>query len=1124
MTTNDSNPPAMGDSAAEDKAQRQRDRVFNISLDMMCVISTDGYFKRINPAFIQATSWTEKELLSRPVLDLVHPDDVVESEHELGKLREGQAIQGFANRLLCKDGSSKWFSWSATPDLEEGLIYCVASDISEHRLRQQTLQLLVDLNQAAQQFSDPGEIMSVTARVLGEYLRVNRCAYAEVEADENSFRVIDDYTFETISIIGEFKMSDFGDVVLSSMREGVPFISDDTMADPRIEAHLEMFRQTEIASVICVPLLKQGRFSAVMAVHQKTPRHWKPDEVELVQMVVNRCWEAIERARATRELEESETRFRFMAESMPQKVFTFDAEGGSEYFNQQWKEFTGLSIEQMRDWGWTQFVHPDDLEENVQRWKHSFSTGEPFQIEHRFRRIDGEYRWHLSRAHAMRDEEGEIVMWLGSSTDVHEFKQIESGLRESEQRFRAMADTAPVLIWVSGLDKLCTFFNKIWLDFTGRTHEEEAGNGWAAGVHPNDLESCLLIYTSHFDAHQEFEMEYRLRRYDGEYRWVLDRGAPRWTAEGEFAGFIGSCIDITEMKRVKERQTFLVEATSIIASSLDYQATLSSVAGMAVPGFADWCTVDLREDNGSIKRLAVAHVDPEKVQWAHDLQKRYPYDPESPRGVPHVLATGKSQLYPEIPEALLVAAAKDEEHLKLMKAIGFCSAMAVPLTAHGRTAGVLTFVTAESGRRYGAEDLALAEELAGRAALAISNARLYRDSQESSRLKDEFLATMSHELRTPLNAILGWANLLTKGSLDDESKAQALETIERNARSQVRLIEDLMDISRIITGKLRLDVRPVSLADVIEEAINAVRPTAEAKNIRMQVLLDPAAGPVSGDPDRLQQVMWNLLSNSLKFTPKGGRVQVRLERINSHIEIIVGDSGQGIEAEFLPHVFDRFRQADSTNTRTVGGLGLGLAIVRQLVELHGGTIQATSAGKGQGATFAVSLPVAAVHETKNARRADKERVHPRAGGSVALDCPPPLMGLKVLVVDDELDARELIIAVLTQCDAIVTAATSVPEALEAIAHDQPDILISDIGMPDEDGYSLIKKVRALSPQCGGRIPAVALTAYARAEDRIKALDSGFQMHAPKPIEPAELAAIVASLAQRYNPSTTDSTI
>ncbi|HEX8551167.1 MAG TPA: PAS domain S-box protein [Abditibacteriaceae bacterium] len=1105
MTTDDSfQPPA-------DSDEPKTDRVFEISLDIMCVLTIEGYYKRVNAAFAQALGWTEEELRQRSFLDFIHPDDIPASLTELEKLRQGQAVHGFENRQLCKDGTYKWFGWSGAPDLAEGLIYCVAHDVTQHRRQQRSLQLLVDLNQAVQRISDPDEIMSVTARMLGEHLVVNRCAYAEVDSDEDSFHITGDYTRDTFSIVGDFKLSDFGADILRLHRQGDAYILNDATTDPRAEKTQDAYRQTEIVAVISVPLLKEGRFVAGMSVHQKTARHWTHDEVELVKLVVNRCWEAIERARAARRLQSSEARLSFLAESLPQKIFTVDPQGKSNYLNKQWAEFTGLSVEEMREGDWTRLIHPDDIEENLRRWTHSMETSEPFEYEHRFRRADGEYCWHLTRAHAMRDEKGQITMWLGSSTDIHEFKQVESELRESEERFRSMADTAPVLIWMSGLDKLCYFFNKAWFEFTGRTLEEEQGNGWADGVHPDDFEHCLHIYTTSFDAREEFDMEYRLRRSDGEYRWLLDRGAPRWNPRGDFVGYIGSCIDITDIKRTQERQSFLVAASNVIASSLDYEETLASVASMTVPNIADWCAVDLLEDSGQIKRLAVAHVDPAKVQWAHEIQERYPTDPEAQTGVPNVLRTGKSELYPEIPQEMLIASAKDEEHLKLILDIGFTSAMVVPLVAHSRTLGALTFVTAESGRHYGQEDLSLAEDLAARAALAIDNARLYRDVQEASRLKDEFLATMSHELRTPMTAILGWANLLNKRSLDDDGTSHALEAIERNARSQVRLIEDLLDVSRIITGKLRLDVRPVTLSAVVEAAADALRPTAETKGIRLQVLLDPQAGPVSGDPERLQQVVWNLLSNALKFTPKGGRVQLRLERINSHVEITVSDTGQGISAEFLPYVFDRFRQADATNTRTFGGLGLGLAIVRQLVELHGGSVQVASPGEGQGATFTVSLPITVVHKTERAK--EKERVHPKAESRVAFECPPALKGLKVLVVDDDLDARELIVAVLHQCEASVTAATSAAEALEAIQRDRPDILISDIGMPGEDGYSLIKKVRALPESQGGRIPAVALTAYARAEDRMKALTAGFQMHAAKPIEPAELAAIVTSLAQ-----------
>ena len=383
-------------------------------------------------------------------------------------------------------------------------------------------------------------------------------------------------------------------------------------------------------------------------------------------------------------------------------------------------------------------------------------------------------------------------------------------------------------------------------------------------------------------------------------------------------------------------------------------------------------------------------------------------------------------------------------------------------------------------------------------------------AEAANRLKDEFLATLSHELRSPLNAMLGWTRLLNSRKFDEATTARAMQTIERSAKSQAQLVEDLLDVSRIIQGKLRLNVRPVELVSVIEAAIETVRPAAQAKEISLQSVLDPAAGPVAGDFDRLQQVVWNLLSNAIKFTPKQGRVMVRLERVNSHIEVTVTDSGKGINPEFVPYVFERFRQADSSSTRVYSGLGLGLAIVRQLLELHGGTVRAYSEGEGKGATFTIKLPLMPVHVKPYLG----DRVHPTVELGVPFDNPPTLNGVRVLIVDDEVDSRELLVAALEECEAQVFAVASASEALKAVSQFQPDVLVSDIGMPLEDGYSLICKVRQLSAEQGGEIPAIALTAYARAEDRMKAIASGFQMHIPKPVEPAELATVVASLAKR----------
>jgi len=394
----------------------------------------------------------------------------------------------------------------------------------------------------------------------------------------------------------------------------------------------------------------------------------------------------------------------------------------------------------------------------------------------------------------------------------------------------------------------------------------------------------------------------------------------------------------------------------------------------------------------------------------------------------------------------------------------------------------------------------------------VEELRVAREAAEAgSRAKDEFLALLSHELRTPLNAVYGWARLLRSGQIAGEASERALDAIIRNANAQIQLIDDLLDVSRVIAGKIRLDVQPVDLRRVVEHALDVIQPAAEAKHIRVQPVLDPRAGPVTGDPARLEQVVWNLLMNAVKFTEKGGRIQVHLQRVNSHVEVVVSDSGRGIAPELLPFVFDRFRQGDSSSTRLHGGLGLGLALVRHLVDLHGGTVVAQSAGVGQGATFIVKLPLAIAQISEEW----PPRVHPTAPGmEPAISGGVRLDGLRVLVVDDDPDALELAAAILTRAGAAVRTCRSAGEALLAVPRWSPDVLVSDIEMPDEDGYALIRKVRLLDPARGGKTPAVALSAYGRTQDRVLSLTAGYNMHVPKPVDPGELTTIIANVAGR----------
>jgi signal transduction histidine kinase/ActR/RegA family two-component response regulator len=444
------------------------------------------------------------------------------------------------------------------------------------------------------------------------------------------------------------------------------------------------------------------------------------------------------------------------------------------------------------------------------------------------------------------------------------------------------------------------------------------------------------------------------------------------------------------------------------------------------------------------------------------------------------------------------------------------SYLAVPVISRtGQVLGGLFFGHSQVGVfTEGHERMVMA--IAQQAAVAMDNARLFELArreralaEEASRMKDDFLATISHELRTPLQSILGWTHMLRTGSLAEPSRQRALEAVDRNARAQASLIEDILDVSRIIAGKLRLDVAPLHMAEVVQAALETVRPAASAREVRLQPVLDPDAGTVMGDASRLHQVIWNLLSNAVKFSLRGGRVHVQLRRNDSAVEVVVTDDGQGIAPDFLPHVFERFRQADSSTTRNTGGLGLGLSIVKHLVELHGGTVTVESHGLGRGASFTVRIPIAPLRSTS---------LHPPAVGEprdpAELACPAAIKGLRILVVDDEDDARELLRSVLEHCQASVLVAANGREAFEVLCAARPDILVTDIGMPDQDGYVLIDRVRALPPEGGGRTPAVALTAYARAEDRTKALSRGFNHHVAKPVNPSELLVVIANLAER----------
>jgi PAS domain S-box-containing protein len=772
-------------------------------------------------------------------------------------------------------------------------------------------------------------------------------------------------------------------------------------------------------------------------------------------------------------------------------------------------------------------LHFGDLvtSQGVQSFKENFprliEAGAIQDLEFDFVRKDGTILPVLLSATAIKDKSGKFLMTRSVVYDMTERKRAEEAIRLSESRLRQLADAMPQIVYTCGPDGMADYINRRWYEYSGTSVEQSLGNFWTDTVHPGDRERTWIRWQEAVKTGSLFDAEYRLRRKDGEYRWHLSRAIPVRNEHEQLVKWIGTSTDIHDRKEAEaEREELLArerlargEAEHAAESIRRLQAVTDSTLGRfalddllremlgRVRGLleADFAAILLlTEDGRSLALRAGIGAEEEAIGLRVPIGE----------GIAGSIAARRAPIIVEDTAAVNVINPILRQRAR--------SLIGAPLIVEGRLIGVIHADTIQA-RRFTESDLRLLQLAADRIALAIEQTRLYeveqqarRQAEESNRMKDEFLALVSHELRSPLNAMLGYARLLRFGYLDAQQIRNAIDVIERGGRVQTQLIDDLLDTARIISGKLRLEIGPVDLVQVIEEAVQTIYPAATAKRITIKTDLKPKIDQITGDAERLQQVVWNLLSNAVKFTPTGGHVEARLERVDPHICITVSDTGKGISPDLLPYIFDRFRQADASSTRRYGGLGLGLALVKYLVELHGGTIEALSDGEGKGSTFKVLLPVPAVSRS------------PRESGTTSatsVESQKALLGgVRALVVDDEDDARELLKTVIAQYGADVVAARSAAEAFAMIIstpeQKRPDVMVTDLGMPDEDGYSLLRRVREWEGEHGVHIPAVALTAYGRSEDRKRAVRAGFEMHVAKPVEPDELAVVIASIVNR----------
>jgi PAS domain S-box-containing protein len=711
----------------------------------------------------------------------------------------------------------------------------------------------------------------------------------------------------------------------------------------------------------------------------------------------------------------------------------------------------------------------------------------------------------------IHDDAGRVIGASKIARDISERTQGAVATR----RLAAVVDSSDDAIITKDLNGIITSWNSAAGSIFGYTAAEAIGRSVRMLI-PEELQSEEDVVLSKIRAGEKIDHYETIRQHkDGTRRAISLTVSPIRNEKGEIVGASKVARDITERSRLLAaarehalNTEKLGEVGTAVASTLDHDAVVQKVTDIATElthaefGVLFYNMTDFGSRN-TYMRYTLSGAPPEAFAKFPHPRPTAVFGPtfrgEGPVRLDDVTRDpryGKSAPYHGMPPG----------HLPVR------SYLAVPVKGPGGEVLGGLFFGHSRAAVFTEQHERLALGVAAWASVALENSRLYADAQAANRIKDEFLAVLSHELRTPLNAIVGYSRLLRGGILSPDKTARGLETLERNATWLTQLVEDVLDVSRIVSGKLRLDVQPVELPILIDNAVSTMQPAADAKGVRIQTIVDPRVGPVSGDPGRLQQVVWNLVSNAVKFTPKTGRVQVRLERVNSHVEIVVSDTGIGIRSTFLPYVFERFRQAEAGTTRRTGGLGLGLAIVRHIVEMHGGTVEASSAGEGEGATFRVRLPLMIVHSDALEAR----REHPRTAGREALTGLADLTGIHVFAIDDEEDALNLLRVVLEAAGAEVTTLGSPLTALERIEEVKPHVLVVDLGMPGMDGFELITRIRKSSNAAVRSLPAAALTAFARSEDRTKALRSGFEMHLAKPVDPGELVASVATLARRVN--------
>ena len=1094
-------------------SEARKSAILETALDCIITMDQHGNVVDFNPAAEKTFGWLRGQVVGRDLADIIIPPSL-RARHRLGLAHYLATGEGpmLGKRLelsaLRSDGSEIPVELAITRIPTDGppLFTAYLRDISERRRVEQHRNVRLAATQVLSVAAGPddgarGIIQAVCENLgwdLGFFWTVNQSATA--------------ITCKTGWHRPDLKVTEFEADSFSRTFEKGSGLPGHVWSTEKLYWLLDVAREArfpraasaakyDLHSAFACPVLVGDRTFGVIEFFTKRIQEPDADLLEMMGSLAGNFGQFIQRRQAEEERRASADRLSLALSAAGLGDWYWDAASDIVTLSDRAAEAFGVSPGSQMTWTAMQdLLHPADQEGARREVERVVAERVQYDIEYRVHRSDGAQVWVGVLGRAIYDASDQVVGMYGVVQDITDRKRLEESLRTSEERLRLALETGRMGVW----DWNIRSGDLNWSDSLEPLHGLAPGafggtmEHFQELIHPDDREMANAAIRHALENCGEFYIEFRSRKQNGGINWIGGSGRVFCGDDGQPLRMVGIGLDVTQRNRTEQTAQLLADASAALAVMVDFDSTLQKISALAVPSFADWATVDLAEADGSLRRVSVSHVDPAKIQLAHEIHHRFPPDPEAPQGVWNILRTGKSEIVQEITDELLVQSVKDADMLAILRELGLRSYIGVPLTVRGKTLGVITFINSESEHRYSHLDLAVAEDLAARAAIAIENAQLYRELRQADRRKDEFLATLAHELRNPLAPIRNGLQVMRLSGSESSVIADTRSMMARQLNQMIRLVDDLLDVSRITRDQLDLKKNRVELATVVHSALETSRSLIDQAGHSITVTLPPTPIYLDADLTRLAQVFSNLLTNSAKYTPPGGQIWLIAEAFDEEVAVTVRDNGLGIPAESLPKIFQMFSQVDRNIERAQGGLGIGLSLVRRLVEMHGGTVDAHSDGPGQGSEFTVRLPV-----PKSTRQTATHQGEEPSGAAIRR---------RILVVDDNRDSAMSLEMLLKLMGNDTQTAHDGLAAVDAAEQFRPDVILLDIGLPELNGYDVCRRIR--EQPWSHNIEIVALTGWGQEEDRRRSKEAGFDHHLVKPLDLDVLKKLLATPAGR----------